>query len=99
MHAHAAGNLAGLPAPVPDELPGPPSAAKGTAVGAKQPWRGRAQRPGRVVAAAACQRTPDAAGGLLTRGWIGQGFADDEQSGRYRQWARQMVEGYVATLD
>lgn len=45
------------------------------------------------------QRTTDAAGGLLTRGWINEGFADDEQSGRYRQWARQMVEGYVATLD
>jgi RecB family exonuclease len=45
------------------------------------------------------RRTPDAAGGLLARGWINEGFADDEQSGRYRQWARQMVEGYVATLD
>ena len=45
------------------------------------------------------RRTPDAAGGLLTRGWIQEGFADDEQSGRYLLWARQMVEGYVATLD
>jgi RecB family exonuclease len=45
------------------------------------------------------RRTPDAAGGLVTRGWINEGFADDEQSGRYRQWARQMVEGYAATLD
>jgi RecB family exonuclease len=45
------------------------------------------------------RRTPDAAGALLMRGWIDEGFADDDQSGRYRQWARQMVEGYVATLD
>jgi hypothetical protein len=45
------------------------------------------------------RRTPDAAGDLLARGWINEGFADDGQSGRYRQWARQVVEGYVATLD
>src|SRR5262249_50293545 len=45
------------------------------------------------------RRTPDAAGALLMRGWIDEGFADDEQSRRYRQWARQIVEGYVATLD
>ena len=45
------------------------------------------------------RRTPDAAGGLLARGWVGEGFADDEQSARYRDWARRIVEGYVATLD
>ena len=45
------------------------------------------------------RRVPEAAGVLLTRGWIGEGFADDGQSQRYRDWARQMVEAYVATLD
>jgi hypothetical protein len=45
------------------------------------------------------RRVPEAAGMLLTRGWIGEGFAADEQSQRYRDWARQMVEAYVATLD
>jgi hypothetical protein len=45
------------------------------------------------------RRTPEAAGGLLVRGWIGEGFADDEQSEKYREWARSMVESYVTTLD
>ena len=45
------------------------------------------------------RRTPDAAGALLARGWIGEGYADDQQSARYREWARRMVEEYVATLD
>ncbi len=44
-------------------------------------------------------RTPQAAGTLLARGWIGEGFADDEQSVKYLQWAREMVEAYVATVD
>src|SRR6266480_3945174 len=33
VHAHPAGRLAGLPAPVPDDLPGPPAAAEGAAAG------------------------------------------------------------------
>ena len=53
LHADPAVHLAGLPAPVPDELPGPAAAAQGPAVGAQQPRRQRAQRPGRLVAAAA----------------------------------------------
>ncbi|HTU72299.1 MAG TPA: PD-(D/E)XK nuclease family protein [Trebonia sp.] len=44
-------------------------------------------------------RTPGAAGTLLARGWISEGFADDEQSGKYLQWARGMVEAYVAALN
>ena len=44
-------------------------------------------------------RTPGAAGTLLARGWISEGFADDGQSVRYLEWARGMVEAYVATLD
>src|SRR6202000_2693058 len=44
-------------------------------------------------------RTPGAAGSLLARGWISEGFADDEQSGKYLEWARGMTEAYVATLD
>jgi hypothetical protein len=45
------------------------------------------------------QRSPEAAGTLLARGWISEGFSDDAQSGKYREWARRMVEAYVATLD
>jgi RecB family exonuclease len=45
------------------------------------------------------ERTVPAAGDLLERGWIGEGFADSPQSSRYRAWARDMVEAYVAGLD
>jgi hypothetical protein len=45
------------------------------------------------------RRTPEAAGNLLATGWISEGFADGAQSEKYRQWARAMVEAYVATLD
>jgi RecB family exonuclease len=45
------------------------------------------------------QRTVAAAGTLLDRGWIDEGFADETQSVRQRERAREMVEGYVAALD
>jgi hypothetical protein len=45
------------------------------------------------------RRTVEAAGSLLRRGWISEGFADDAQSARYRDWARELVERYVAGLD
>jgi RecB family exonuclease len=45
------------------------------------------------------RRTVDAVGTLLVRGWITEGFADAGQSARYRDWARQLAEGYVAGLD
>jgi hypothetical protein len=45
------------------------------------------------------RRTVQAAGGLLTQGWIGEGFAGDAQSARYRDWARSLVEMYVTGLD
>jgi RecB family exonuclease len=45
------------------------------------------------------ERTVRAAGDLLERGWIEEGFADSVQSSRYRAWARHMVEAYVAGLD
>jgi RecB family exonuclease len=45
------------------------------------------------------ERTVAAAGGLVDRGWIDEGFADEAQSARYRQHAVEMVEGYVAGLD
>ena len=41
----------------------------------------------------------EAAGALLDQGWITEGFADERQSARYRDWARRMVEQYVAGLD
>jgi RecB family exonuclease len=45
------------------------------------------------------RRTVDAAGTLLDQGWISQGYASDAQSARYRDWARRLVEAYVAGLD
>jgi RecB family exonuclease len=44
-------------------------------------------------------RTVPAAGELLDRGWITEGFADERQSARQRSRAREMVESYVARLD
>ena len=45
------------------------------------------------------ERTVAAAGVLLERGWLTDGFADDAQSAEYRHRSRAMVEGYVAGLD
>jgi len=45
------------------------------------------------------RRTVEAAGALLDQGWITEGYASDAQSTRYRDWARGMVEAYVAGLD
>ncbi len=45
------------------------------------------------------RRTVQAAGVLLMQGWIGEGFAGDAQSARYRDWARSLVETYVSGLD
>jgi RecB family exonuclease len=45
------------------------------------------------------ERTAAAAGELLQRGWLHDGFADDAQSADYRQRSRAMVESYVARLD
>ncbi|MGK5551236.1 RecB family exonuclease [Actinomadura kijaniata] len=45
------------------------------------------------------QRTPETAGRLLVRGWLTDGFRDEEQSARQRDRARAMVERYVAGLD
>jgi RecB family exonuclease len=45
------------------------------------------------------RRTPAAAGSLLDAAWISDGFADADQSARWRARARDWVEHYVATLD
>jgi len=45
------------------------------------------------------ERTPAAAAGLLERGWITEGFADDAQSAEYLRRSKAMVERYVARLD
>jgi RecB family exonuclease len=45
------------------------------------------------------RRTVQAAGALVTQGWIGEGYAGDAQSARYRNWARSLVEAYVSELD
>jgi len=45
------------------------------------------------------QRTVAAAGRLVDRGWIDEGFADQTQSVRYRERAIDLVERYVARLD
>ena len=45
------------------------------------------------------ERTVAAAGRLLERGWIDEGYAGPAQSAQQRETARQMVERYVAGLD
>jgi len=45
------------------------------------------------------ERTVAAAGRLVERGWIEEGFADQAQSARHRVRAIEMVQGYVAQLD
>jgi hypothetical protein len=45
------------------------------------------------------RRTVQGAGALLIQGWIGEGFAGDAQSARYRDWARSLVETYASGLD
>ena len=45
------------------------------------------------------ERTGPAAGDLLDRGWIEEGYAGPAQSQAHRARARDMVERYVATLD
>ncbi|MEU4576793.1 PD-(D/E)XK nuclease family protein [Nonomuraea sp. NPDC023979] len=45
------------------------------------------------------RRTPLTAATLLTSGWITEGFRDGEQSARWLARARDLVSGYVATLD
>ncbi|MFC4532459.1 RecB family exonuclease [Sphaerisporangium dianthi] len=45
------------------------------------------------------RRTPAMAGVLLTKGWITEGFRDQEQSTAWRDRARAMVTGYTSTLD
>ncbi|MEU8245429.1 PD-(D/E)XK nuclease family protein [Nonomuraea sp. NPDC048916] len=45
------------------------------------------------------RRTPLTAAILLTNGWITEGFRDAEQSSRWLGRARDLVSGYVATLD
>ena len=45
------------------------------------------------------ERTVSAAGELLDRGWITEGYADQAQSAAHLAQARKMVEDYVAALD
>jgi putative RecB family exonuclease len=45
------------------------------------------------------ERTVAAAGRLLVRGWIGEGYASPAQSAQQQDAAREMVERYVARLD
>jgi RecB family exonuclease len=45
------------------------------------------------------ERTPAAAGTLLERGWLREGYADDAQSELHLRRARVMVQDYAAGLD
>lgn len=45
------------------------------------------------------RRTTAEVGDLLVRGWLRDGFADDAQSETWREYARDLVQSYVATLD
>jgi RecB family exonuclease len=48
---------------------------------------------------APARRTAAAAGQLLERGWLREGFRDEEQSATWRERARTMVERYAERLD
>ncbi|MDX6738802.1 PD-(D/E)XK nuclease family protein [Actinocorallia sp. A-T 12471] len=45
------------------------------------------------------ERTPEAAGTLLTRGWLTDGFRDAAQAQEWRERAKSMVEEYASGLD
>ena len=45
------------------------------------------------------ERTAEAAGSLLARGWLTDGYADDAQCAEYLRRTRPLVEDYVASLD
>lgn len=45
------------------------------------------------------ERTPEAAGRLLHRDWLRDGFRDQEQATAWRDWAREMVVRYAQQLD
>ncbi|TDC60003.1 PD-(D/E)XK nuclease family protein [Actinomadura sp. GC306] len=45
------------------------------------------------------ERTPEAAGTLVVRGWLTDGFRDDAQSASWRDRAREMTERYAAGLN
>ncbi|MFB4310523.1 RecB family exonuclease [Actinomadura sp. GTD37] len=45
------------------------------------------------------ERTPEAAGSLLVRGWLTDGFRDEAQSAQWRDRAREMTVRYAAGLD
>ena len=45
------------------------------------------------------ERTPEAAGSLLAKGWLTDGFRDEAQSLEWRGHAREMTERYAAGLD
>lgn len=45
------------------------------------------------------RRTPEAAGGLLERDWLGEGFRDAVQAAAWKRRARDMVVAYVEGLD
>ena len=45
------------------------------------------------------RRTPSVARGLVDRAWTADGFQDDAQAERFRSYAGDMVERYVAGLD
>ena len=83
MHADPADVLAGLPPPVPDDLPGPAPAPQGGL-----PWAHNSLGASVHNALAAWWRLPlsgrsvTAAGERLQSAWISQGFADEAQSAR-----------------
>ncbi|HVF19110.1 MAG TPA: PD-(D/E)XK nuclease family protein [Mycobacteriales bacterium] len=45
------------------------------------------------------RRTPEVARSLVDTGWLREGYRDDAQEDAQRERAREMVAGYVATLD
>jgi hypothetical protein len=76
----------------PTPAPGPPWAHLSFGSSVHQALRGWYDLP-------PSGRTSPAAGALVRRGWISDGYRDPEQSDAYRERAAAMVESYAAGLD
>lgn len=76
----------------PPPRPGPPWAHTSLGVSVHNALRAWWEEPRPL-------RTPAQAGRLVVHGWIEAGFRDAEQSARWRERAREMVERYVDGLD
>lgn len=77
------------------DRPQPPKGPRGDTT----PWAPACTTRWRPGGVSRTRRTPLTAAILVTNGWITEGFRDPEQSAEWLGRARELVSGYVATLD